>query len=207
MPRRVVVVCGVTGAGKSAVAAALARDCGFARLSVSSALRDGAAAVYGWERSLLDGATEAARDWLERPDARWSRALCQPGFTPHGAVQQLRAAFPEAVWTQAMLAKLDRTPGDVVFADARSAHDIDALVERGAEVWRVTRAGQPPWLLEAAHRAVLGDGEAKRELDRLLVHEDEYGHLGFAPSVELRNDGTLAELEDAVRRVVLEKLY
>jgi len=196
MPR-IVALCGFAGAGKDAVADLLV-DRGFTRLSVAGVLKDVIAVMFGWDRELLEGRTEASRAWRERADPDWSRALDMPGFTPRAALQRvgtdaLRRHFSERIWLEAMLRRLDRTDGDVVVSDARFANEIDALVERGAEVWRVDR-GEPGWPLDVGVAAACGNERAVAEMARLMVHPSEYSFLGFTPTAVVPNRGSLEDL-------------
>jgi hypothetical protein len=206
MQRRIVALCGFSGVGKDSVAAILVRDHGFVRLSVASVLKDVVSVLFGWDRNLVEGATPESRAWRERTDEHWARALRMPGFTPRAALQRvgtdvMRRHFSEDIWLEAMLRRLDTTQGDVVVSDARFLNEIDALVERGAQVWQVNR-GQPIWPLELGRRAAAGEAEAQADLARLMVHPSEYGFLRFAPDECIDNSGTLEELRLTVTRLV-----
>ena len=66
---------GLSGSGKDTVADFLVKDHGFKRDSFAKSLKDAVSAIFGWDRQLLEGATQESRMWRERIDPYWSNKL------------------------------------------------------------------------------------------------------------------------------------
>ena len=71
----IIGVCGFIGSGKDTVADYLQNFHEFRRDSFASTLKDAVAAVFGWDRELLEGRTKEARAWREQPDTWWTNRL------------------------------------------------------------------------------------------------------------------------------------
>jgi len=59
----IIGICGLIGSGKGTVADILVEYHGFQKISFADKLKDGVAAVYGWDRSMLEGDTDISRIW------------------------------------------------------------------------------------------------------------------------------------------------
>ena len=66
---------GLIGSGKDTVADFLVKDHEFQRDSFAKSLKDAVSAIFGWDRQLLEGATQESRMWRERIDPYWSNKL------------------------------------------------------------------------------------------------------------------------------------
>jgi hypothetical protein len=198
---RIVALCGLRGAGKDSVADVLERRHGFRRFSFAGKLKDVVSALFGWDRELLDGRTEASRRWREQEDRWWGERLDMPGLTPRAALQQIGTdalrGWHEEIWLAAAersLAQLmseSAGGGGVVVTDCRFRNEISMLRHMGASVVHVRRGPLPPWLASWMERAELPD-PAKHHVSEWEWAQD--------PTLltELDNSGTLEELPDAV---------
>ena len=61
----IVGICGLIGSGKYTIASYLIDEHGFRRMSFAESLKDATAAVFGWDREMLDGVTKSSRQWRE----------------------------------------------------------------------------------------------------------------------------------------------
>jgi adenylate kinase family enzyme len=51
----IIGICGLIGSGKGTVADILVENHNFQKISFADKLKDGVAAVYGWDRDMLEG--------------------------------------------------------------------------------------------------------------------------------------------------------
>jgi adenylate kinase family enzyme len=72
LKRKIIGICGFIGSGKGTVADTLVNEYGYTKLSFADTLKDGVAAVFNWDRKLLEGDTKDSRDWRETPDTFWT---------------------------------------------------------------------------------------------------------------------------------------
>ena len=84
----IIGIIGFAGSGKGTVGDMLVRDYSFAKLSFADSLKDAVSAIFGWDRSLLEGDTEESRKFREAKDEWWSSRL---GYhvTPRNIMQKM----------------------------------------------------------------------------------------------------------------------
>ena len=81
-------ITGLIGSGKDTIADYLIRFHGFKKLSYAEPLKDSVAAVFGWDREMLEGTTATSRKWREEVDEWWAKRLEIPHLTPRWVLQQ-----------------------------------------------------------------------------------------------------------------------
>ena len=199
----VVAICGFIGAGKDTVADFLINDYGFEKASFAGALKDAVAAVFGWDRELLEGRTAEARAWREQVDEWWAARLGMPHLTPRWILQYwgtevCRRGFHNDIWVAAVENKLRSTGKNMVLTDCRFPNEVAAMRNLGAKVVWVKRGPLPAWY-SLALRANKGDQQAAAELAAQRVHASETSWVGTHFDFELANNGTLEELQSAVK--------
>ena len=126
----IVGVCGLISSGKGTVADILVNEHGFKKLSFADSLKDAVAAVFNWPRYLLEGDTEASREWRERVDPWWAERLGIPNLTPRLILQQwgtevCRDSFHNDIWIHSLAAKLG--DGNYVIPDTRFPNEIEMI--------------------------------------------------------------------------------
>ena len=77
---------GFIGSGKDTAADYLVNFHGFRRDSFANTLKDAVAAVFGWDRTLLEGRTSESREWRDQIDFWWSNRLGKQ-VTPRWVLQ------------------------------------------------------------------------------------------------------------------------
>ena len=71
----IIGVCGFIGSGKDTIADYLVNIHQYRRESFANTLKDAVSAVFGWDRTMLEGRTKQAREWREQVDEWWSQRL------------------------------------------------------------------------------------------------------------------------------------
>ena len=202
----IVGLCGFIGSGKDAAAEALVAQ-GFKRLSFAQSLKDAVAAVFGWDRELLEGSTEESRAWRETIDAWWAERLDIPCLTPRWVLQHfglvMRDHFHGDVWTASLEKRLAEVTGDVVISDARFPNELAMIKAAGGVIIRVARGDEPAWyeLALAANEGGRWSAGAQKALDA-KVHSSETAWIGYKFDHVIRNDGSLEDLKSKITSVV-----
>lgn len=146
----IIGVCGLIGSGKDTIADYLVNIHQFRRDSFAASLKDAVAAVFGWDRDMLEGRTRSSREWREKVDSWWAARLGMPHLTPRWVLQYwgtevLRRGFHEDIWVASLENKLRRSSDDVVISDCRFPNEVAALRRSGGYVIRVHRGNTPEW--------------------------------------------------------------
>lgn len=201
-----IAICGFISSGKDTIADFLVNDYGYARASFAGALKDAVAAVFGWDRELLEGRTDESRVWRETVDPWWSNRLEMPNLTPRLVLQLwgtevCRKGFHDSIWVASVENKLRSTDTSIVLTDCRFPNEIKAMRAAGAKIVWVQRGELPSWY-STAIRANLGDVAAAAELRNLKIHASETSWAGSEFDVVIENNGTLLELQAKVTELV-----
>lgn len=191
----IIGVCGLIGSGKDTIADYLQNIHQFRRESFAHTLKDAVAAVFGWDRELLEGRTKESRAWREQVDPWWADRLGIPELTPRWVLQYwgtevVRRGFHDDTWIASLENKLRKTTDDVVISDCRFPNEIAAIKRAGGKVIRVTRGPEPTWY-HLASRANAGSEIDKLALERLNVHASETAWIGtnFDAVIDNNADG------------------
>jgi len=107
----IIGICGFIGSGKDTIADYLVNFHEFRRDSYAGTLKDAVAAVFNWDRELLEGRTKEARAWREQVDPWWAERLNMPDLTPRLALQLwgtevCRKGFHDDIWIASVENKL-----------------------------------------------------------------------------------------------------
>ena len=203
---------GFIGSGKDTAADYLVNFHGFRRDSFANTLKDAVAAVFGWDRVLLEGRTAEARAWREEVDTWWAERLEMPKLTPRWVLQYwgtevCRQGFHDDIWIASVENKMRKTTDNIVISDVRFPNEIKAIHNAGGKVIRVKRGEDPEWY-EAAISANKGPDAnstwslSKAKLAQLKIHASETAWVGGNINHIVYNNSTIDELFRQIRNLV-----
>jgi hypothetical protein len=203
----IVGLVGFIGAGKGTVADLLVERHNFFKESFANSVKDSCAAVFGWDRAMLEGDTPESRAWREQPDEWWSKKFGRE-FSPRLALQLMgteagRDVFHPDLWVHTVMRRCEQAPwNNYVIADVRFPNEINAIRNSGGHVIRIRRGPDPEWY-DLARECNLGN----QNLDVMRnaypeVHYSEWAWVGSAYDVSMDNNCTLDELKKRVDDVI-----
>jgi hypothetical protein len=196
----IIGVCGLIGSGKDTIADYLQNIHQFRRESFASTLKDSVAAVFGWDRELLEGRTRQSREWREQVDPWWAERLNMPTLTPRWVLQYwgtevVRKGFHDNTWIASLENKIRKSKDDTVISDCRFPNEIDAIKRAGGLVIRVVRGPEPEWypLAQAVNEGPTNItwSLSKDQLAKYNVHASETAWIGtdFDAVIDNNADG------------------
>ena len=188
MAGNIIGLCGLIGSGKGTVADILVSQ-GYRKLSFADRLKDGVAAMFGWDRQMLEGDTEESRKWREELDFFWTREI-GIDITPRLVLQLygtecMREGFFDGVWVslvkQELLKDLSK---NYVIPDVRFQNEIKMIQSLGGQIWRVRRGLDPTWLRRYEKSNIIPSTVhpsewdwANSKMDRLVSNDLDKEHL------------------------------
>jgi len=207
---------GFIGSGKDTAADYLVNTHGFRRDSFANTLKDAVAAVFGWDRVLLEGRTKEAREWREQVDTWWAERLNMPKLTPRWVLQYwgtevCRDAFHDDIWIASLENKMRKTTDNIVISDVRFPNEIKAIHNAGGIVVRVKRGDDPEWYDAAVSTNAGPDGNAtwslsKHKLEKLKIHASETAWVGGDIDHTVWNNSSIDDLFDQIKNLVVNPL-
>jgi hypothetical protein len=206
----IVGICGFIGAGKDTAADYLVNFHEFRRDSFAATLKDAVAAVFGWDRELLEGRTKSAREWREQVDPWWAQRLNMPNLTPRLMLQVWgtevgRNAFHNDIWIASLENKLRKSTDNIVISDCRFYNEVAAIKNVGGQVIWIQRGIIPHWY-DIAAKANHGDDAARRWLDTEGIHASEYSWAGTSFDHTVCNDSTVDSLYQQLNDLLVADL-
>ena len=207
----IIGVCGFIGSGKDTIADYLVNFHGFRRESFANSLKDAVAHVFGWDRTMLEGRTNQAREWREQRDEWWSNRLGMD-ITPRWVLQYwgtevCRKAFHDDIWIASLENKLRNSKDDIVITDCRFPNEIKSIKAAGGIVVRVRRGAEPEWY-DAAVSMNKGPERnsswalSKDKIGKLKIHASETAWVGTEFDAEISNNSTIEDLYNQVKSLV-----
>ena len=205
----IIGVCGFIGSGKDTVADYLQNFHEFRRESFASTLKDAVAAVFGWDRVMLEGRTKEAREWREQVDPWWAQRLNMPELTPRLMLQLwgtevCRKGFHDDIWIASLENKLRTSKDHVVISDCRFPNEIKAIKEQGGKILWVQRGVIPHWY-DIACAANKGDSKAAQWLINEGIHASETAWAGTSFDHIVNNNSTIDSLYTTVKSLVIDR--
>jgi hypothetical protein len=205
--KQIIGLVGFAGSGKGTVGEILRDKYAFKLESFAAPVKDAAAAVMGWPRSLLEGDTKESREFREQKDDWWSERLGKE-VTPRWVLQQFgtdvfRNHFHQDVWVDSLEYRLSTQPNySYAITDVRFPNEIERIEKMGGRILVVQRGELPSWYEKALNVNLSGLVEEAIR-DRWIrddigneVHYSEWAWIGYTNNAYLiKNDGTLADLE------------
>jgi hypothetical protein len=206
----IVGLVGFIGAGKGTVADLLVERHNFFKESFANSVKDSCAAVFGWDRAMLEGDTPESRAWREQPDQWWSDKFGKE-FSPRLALQLMgteagRDVFHPDLWVHTVLRRCEQAPyNNYVIADVRFPNEINAIKDSGGVVIRVRRGDDPEWYTLARECNVYNKLDIMRNAYP-EVHYSEWAWIGSHYDIVMDNNCSLDELTVRVDKLV-DSLY
>jgi hypothetical protein len=203
----IIGVCGFIGSGKDTIADYLVNFHEFRRESFASTLKDAVSAVFGWDRTMLEGRTKEAREWREQVDPWWAERLSMPTLTPRWVLQYwgtevCRRAFHDDIWIASLENKLRNSKDHVVISDCRFPNEISSIKNAGGQIIWVQRGELPSWY-DIAVDANKGNNVAINELKRLKIHASETAWVGTNFDAIIDNNSTIDDLYNQAKLLVV----
>lgn len=197
----IIAFVGFKNSGKNTAAIPLV-DRGFKSFSFADGIKDCLASIFCWDRQMLEGITPESRVWREQVDPWWAEKLGITNFSPrwammHFGTQLMREHFNRNIWLYNMERRIMEIDGPVVITDGRFANEITMARCYQARIIRIKRGPEPSWMTTAAF-ANAGNAQSLIELQRLGVHESEYGWIGSPLDVTIGNDCSITDLHTTV---------
>ena len=196
----IIGIVGFAGSGKDTIADYLQNIHQFRRESFAHTLKDAVAAVFGWDRDMLEGRTRESREWREQVDSWWSERLGMT-VTPRLVLQLwgtevARKSYHDDIWIASLENKLRKTHDDVVISDCRFPNEIRAIKVAGGIVIRVVRGPEPVWfeLAQTVNQGPTRNAKwrlSKNELETYKIHASETAWIGtdFDAVIDNNQDG------------------
>ena len=202
----IIGICGFIGSGKDTVADYLVNFHEFRRESFANTLKDAVAAVFGWDRTMLEGRTKEAREWREQVDPWWAARLDMPTLTPRWVLQYwgtevCRRAFHDDIWIASLENKLRTSRDNVVISDCRFPNEIASIRNAGGIIAWVQRGTLPDWY-DTAIQANRGHNWAMQDLKMRKIHASETAWVGTEFDAVVDNNGTIDQLYNQARSIV-----
>ena len=208
---------GLIGSGKDTCADTLVSEGGFKRVSFATTLKDAVSSIFGWDREALEGQTDESRQWREEVDEWWSEKLGIPELTPRWVLQYwgtdvLRKNFHDDIWIASLENRLLQMKQDAVISDVRFPNEIKMIKRLRGQVFRIKRGPDPEWWDTAvAQNSRAQQSKNSKNLvmtDKMKdqypeVHSSEYAWAGEKVDGVIENDGSIEDLQQAVRSQVL----
>jgi hypothetical protein len=202
----IIGIVGNIGEGKDTVAEYLESQHNFKRESFAGTLKDAVAAVFGWDRELLEGKTVKSREWREQPDQWWADKLNIPNLTPRYVLQQwgtevCRRSFHDDIWIASLENKLRNIDTNVVISDCRFPNEFATIKRLGGKIVRVKRYPDPDWHTYA-QGAFAGNIDDILMLKEFGVHESEWAWYGLEVDYIINNNSTLDDLYNKITEII-----
>lgn len=202
----IIGICGFIGSGKDTVADYLVNFHEFRRESFASTLKDAVSAVFGWDRTLLEGRTKEAREWREQVDPWWAERLDMPTLTPRWVLQYwgtevCRRGFHDDTWIASLENKLRNSKDNVVISDCRFPNEIKSIKEAGGIIVWVKRGELPEWY-NIAVEANQGNSIAANDLKMKKIHASETAWVGTQFDFVIDNSGSIEDLFNKVKNLL-----
>ena len=202
----IIGICGFIGSGKDTAADYLVGFHGFRRDSFAGTLKDAVAAVFGWDRELIEGRTPEARAWREQVDTWWADRLGIPHLTPRWILQWwgtevCREHFHDDIWIAALESRLARRSDHTVISDVRFPNEIKAIKQQGGRIIWVQRGELPRWY-DNAIAANAGNTDEQDVLKTMGIHASETAWVGTEFDQVIGNNGRIEDLYRQLKNLV-----
>ena len=206
----IIGIVGFINSGKGTVGDILVNEYDFKKFAFADPLKDATAAIFGWDRALLEGDTKESREFREKRDEFWSARLGWD-VTPRKALQRMgteagREVFGDDVWIAALEKRIHNLD-KVVVTDVRFQNEIEAIRSVGGKVIRVKRGVEPVWYPVAHQQNTNPPNRAMFREDMMdyaypEIHQSEWDWIGSNFDAIILNEGTIEDLRGNVKEML-----
>uniref|UniRef100_A0A6C0DMM6 Deoxynucleoside monophosphate kinase n=1 Tax=viral metagenome TaxID=1070528 RepID=A0A6C0DMM6_9ZZZZ len=197
----IVGILGLKGSGKDTIGNYLIDNYNFEKIAYAGALKDAICCVFGWDRNMMEGATDESRKWREEIDEYW-------GFSPREMMQRIgtdlfRKQIKDDIWIKSLKLKLEKLTTNVVITDCRFNNEIDLIKDKGGIIILVERE-PPSWIniIEEYKAKKLTEEEAVTLLQETGIHESEWRcYLYNNIDYYVKNTGSIEELYNKLKMI------
>lgn len=205
----IIGIIGLKGSGKDTIANHLVEKHNFKKDSFAKSLKDATAAIFGWDRDMLEGATPESRDKREMTDEWWSERM-ERTITPRQVLQQLgtdviRQNYFDDMWLATLENRIRLNPNqNVVISDVRFPNEVKSITYSGGKLIRVQRGPYPEWYDVAIKAAMGQDIAAISQMNTAYpeVHSSEWAIAGCTVDANIHNDSTIADLHANIEEII-----
>jgi hypothetical protein len=202
----IIGIVGNIGSGKDTAAEYMVSQHQYDRDSFAKPLKDAIAAVFQWDRELLEGQTKASREWREQIDEWWAERLNIPHLTPRWVLQYwgtevCRYGFHGDIWIASLEKRLLVSQTDVVISDCRFENEINVIKKLGGKIIHVRRGAPSHWE-EHEIAAAKGDPSAIAMLNDAGIHTSEWAWRAVRPDFTVDNNETLEVLYSKIDEII-----
>lgn len=208
----IVGITGAIGSGKDTIADYLINYYSFRKMSYAAPLKDAVAAIFNWDRDMLEGTTKVSREWREQVDEWWSKRLDIPQLSPRWVLQQWgtevgRRCFHDDIWVASIENKLKQISDSVVISDCRFANEVYSIKRAGGIIIRVERGEPPEWYSSAIALNSKNSTESEKKdalsiLSFYKIHASEYSSVGLNYDHVIQNNGSLVDLYSKIDSII-----
>lgn len=209
---KIIGLVGFKGSGKDAAAKILIEKHGYVKESFARPVKDAVAAIFNWDREMLEGETTESRAWREEVDDFWSRRLKIADFTPRLALQWMgteagRNIFGKKVWALSLERRLEKNVNYII-TDTRFPNEMKMITDLGGTIVRIRRGPEPSWFDQAVAANSIDPNDPDPPIGcmafRDAPHISEWAWCG-SPHIRhtINNDFSLEELERQIGLLTL----
>lgn len=210
---KIIGIVGLIGSGKDTIASHLVKGYGYERYSWATPLKDITAALFGWDRDMLEGTTPEQREKREQVDPWWDKKMDKYDLVSPRWVLQfigtevMRNTLHQDIWVLAGMKRI-ADKQNVVIPDTRFPNEIKAIKEMGGLIWNVQRGPMPEWYAALtgfkAEFANYTDFDVRNFMSSTYphVHASEYSWHGTKFDNLFHNNDTIDTLKQAVDSVI-----
>lgn len=204
----IIGITGLIGSGKDTVASIIQEyKPEYRRMSFASRLKDMTAALYHWDRQMLEGLTKEDRELREQKDGHLSLLLNQD-ITPRNQLQKLGAGLKELVaqnlWAMLVKDEIIREGyKNVLITDVRYPDELDMIRSLGGIILEVRRGELPNWWYLAVRKNIGFELAEEEEAILNKIHSSERSWVFINnPDHIIDNSGTLEDLRLTIKELV-----
>lgn len=206
MNKTIVAVNGVIGSGKDTLSNYFVYE-GFYRISFAESLKDAVSVIFGWDRDMLEGKTEAARKERDVVDEYWSSVLGMK-ITPRWILQNfgtdcIRKHFNDNIWIYSLTNKINKIRNEkIIITDCRFPNEIEMVRKNSGTIVEIQRV-LPDWYSVAREWNTSDKSGLEIPEDLQEIHTSEWAWIGINnPDFIVQNNAGLDELKSNAQQII-----